>query len=119
MNKRLFLMLLSAVLFSVPAWSDCAVIDLQRDDHIISGGRSIVENLTADIDDGLLTIYCSEDTKLRVVISPAVSPQTPVIDESFDASESVTEDLSSFVSGNYVLRVYAYGYWWIGYFEID
>lgn len=119
MNKRLFLMLLSAVLFSVPAWSDCAVIDLQRDDHIISGSRSIVENLTADIDDDLLTIYCSEDTKLRVIISSAVSPQTQIVDDVFDASGSVTEDLSSLSSGSYILRVYAYGYWWIGHFEID
>lgn len=119
MNKRLFLTLLCAVLFSLPGWSDGAVIDLQRDDHITSGSRSMEENLSAEIDNGLLSIYCSEATKLRVIISSTASPLTPIIDDSFDTSDSVTEDLSSLTSGRYTLHIYAYNCWWVGYFEID
>ena len=49
------------------------------------------------------------------------STQTTVFSGTFTSSSSVVIDLEdeNLVEGTYTLRIYAFGKWWVGYFELN
>lgn len=120
MGKRLFLVLLNVVLFLVPAWSEGLTIDLKREENNLNGGgRSVLFIPVASICGGTLSVVLSEITQTCVQITVETSSQATIVNESFELSDNIIMDVSSLSSGNYHLRVYAFGCWWTGTFFVE
>ncbi len=114
-----FLLALFAV--SIPLFGTEHDIRISKDDHH-TGSRTIPENLiTASYDDEADCLYFtfSNATPSRTMVYSANDSQTALIQQSSLSGLSTTVDISSLPIGNYVLEIYAFDCWWIGYFEID
>lgn len=77
-----------------------------------SDPRSINCEVTASIDDQVVTVSFSELTASQIVVTD--SANQAVFNQTYPASYSALADLSSLPAGNYTLHIYAYGYWWYG-----
>ena len=84
------------------------------------GGRDIYAMPTATLDGTVLTLSYPLATESQVILIDQ-STQTTVYSETFAASRSVVINLAEegIEEGTYMLRVYAFGKWWWGEFEIE
>lgn len=87
-----------------------------------SGSRTIVDDIvTASYDDEADCLYFtfSNATPSRTLVYSTNDSQTALIQQSSLSGLSTTVDISSLPIGNYLVEIYAFDCWWIGYFEID
>ena len=79
--------------------------------------RSIECELTASIDDQVITVSFSDLTTSQIVVRD--SANLTVFNQTFASAFSAQADLTSLTNGIYTLYIYAMGYWWYGQFEIE
>jgi hypothetical protein len=79
--------------------------------------RSIESEVTASIDDQVVTVSFSDLTTSQIIVTDSAN-QT-VFNQTYSASYSVQADLLSIPLGNYTIYIYAYGYCWVGVFSIE
>jgi hypothetical protein len=79
--------------------------------------RSIENELTASIDDQVVTVSFSELTASQIVVTDSAN-QT-VFNQTYPAAYSAQADLSSLPAGSYTIHIYAYGAWWYGYLDLQ
>lgn len=98
-----------------------------RDIELKSGGtpepgeptdpRSITNEVTASIDDQVVTVSFSELTTSQIVVTD--SSDLTVFNQTYPAAYSAQADISSLPAGSYTIHIYAYGSWWIGVFLVE
>lgn len=95
-------------------------LSIQKEDQSSTGGRSLLVDPTATLDGTELTLSYPLPAESQVMLIDQ-STQTTVYSETFAASRSVIIDLAEedLGEGTYMLRVYAFGKWWWGEFEIE
>ena len=119
MSLKNFFSFISLVLvsFSLSANDD---IPLWQDDLPGSGEptdpRSIVNDVTASIESQVITISFNDLIASQVVVTD--SNNLTVFNQTYSASYNVQANLSTLPTGDYTLRIYAYGEWWYGYFNL-
>ena len=79
--------------------------------------RSIVSEVTASIDDQVVTVSFSELTASQIVVTD--SSDLTVFNQTYSAAYSVQANLTALPSGSYTLHVYALDSWWYGIFIIE
>lgn len=79
-------------------------------------GRSIQTEVTASIDDQVVTVSFSELTASQIVVTDAAN--MTVFNQTYAPAYSVQANLSSLPSGSYTLHIYALGSWWYGVFNL-
>ena len=82
-----------------------------------SDPRSIENEVTASIDDQVVTVSFSELTASQIVVTDSAN-QT-VFNQTYPAAYSALADLTSLAAGNYTIHIYAYGSWWYGYLVLQ
>ena len=82
-----------------------------------AGGRSIECEVTASIDDQVITVSFSDLTASQIVVKN--SANLAVFNQTYIPAYSAQADLTSLAPGCYTLHIYAMGYWWYGHFEIE
>lgn len=95
-------------------------VDLEKGEPGLNpfpGGRSETENVTASIDANVLTVLFSDLTSSQIIVTDSTN-QT-VFYQNYAQSYSAQANLSLLPDGNYTLHIYAFGWWWCGYFEIE
>lgn len=114
-------LLLCILLFSV-LFSNAAVpVIVIKQGGIPSEGdednpRSIECEVTASIDEQVITVSFSELTASQIVVRD--SANLTVFDQTYASAYSVQADLSSLTLGHYTIYIYAYGEWWYGFFSL-
>ncbi len=95
-------------------------LSIQKEDQSSTGGRSLQVDPTATLDGTEFTLSYPLPTESQVMLIDQ-STQTTVYSETFAASRSVIIDLAEegLGEGTYMLRIYAFGKWWWGEFEIE
>lgn len=122
MNSKKFFILLFAAIFSSRLFAAENEVALRVKSGHETGSRSIPEKLiTASYDDeaGYLYFTFSNATPSRTLVYSTNDSQTALIQQSSLSGLSTTVDISSLPIGNYLVEIYAFDCWWIGYFEID
>lgn len=79
--------------------------------------RSIECEVTASIDDQVVTVSFSELTASQIVVKN--SANLTVFNQTYIPAYSAQADLTSLAPGGYTLHIYAMGDWWYGHFEIE
>ena len=79
--------------------------------------RSIEGEVTASIDDQVVTVSFCELTASQIVVTD--SSDLTVFNQTYSAAYSVQANLTTLPSGSYTLHVYALGSWWYGIFIIE
>ena len=79
--------------------------------------RSIECEVTASIDDQVVTVSFSELTASQIVVKN--SANLTVFNQTYIPAYSAQADLTSLAPGSYTLHIYAMGDWWYGHFEIE
>ena len=82
------------------------------------GGRSLDVSPTAFIESQYITVNYPLSTVSEVVIRDA-DTGVVVYSAPYDATRQVVINLSSLPEGTYELRLYAFGKWWWGEFELE
>ena len=121
MKAKHILHLILAAAFSLPSFANTP-IPLKKEPGPTTGSRTIVENtVTANLDEdnNSLLLEFSEVAEYCIVISSAYHGDSLLIQQSNYPEYATQIDLSSLTTGSYVVEIYAYGRWWIGYFVID
>lgn len=118
MKKSLILLLVSLMTANVFAID--GEIKLRKDDspNDKPGSERTLENVTACLSDGQLSVTFSETTASYVEVS-TIDACTVIYNNTYSPDTFVTADLSILQSGEYVLSIYALGYWWTGVFEVE
>lgn len=82
--------------------------------------RFVIEMPTAILNGSVLTIDFSEPTASQVIISDQ-NTNAVVYSDSFSSTLQIIIDLEdeNIDEGNYELRIYAFGKWWIGEIELE
>ena len=117
--KKLFFILTSALLLIpefINAGNPIIIIregDTPPDEQ--NNPRSI-GIVTASIEDCIISIFCSSQTESRIVVTD--TNDSIVFDNSYESNYYFEANLSSLISGRYVLNIFAYGMWWVGEFEL-
>lgn len=78
--------------------------------------RSIECEVTASIDDQVITVSFSELTASQIVVRD--SANLTVFDQTYASAYSAQADLTSLTLGLYTIYIYAYGEWWYGFFSL-
>jgi len=78
--------------------------------------RSIVIEVTASIDDQVVTVSFDEMTSSQIVVTDSFNMQ--VFNQTYAQAYSVQANLSTLPSGNYTLYIFALGDWWYGSFNL-
>ena len=98
-------------------------IDLVKDapppSQDLQPSRSTDYTVSASKEAGLLFVDFSCYADFAVQISSSESDASLLEFESLRPCNHEVIDISSLQTGSYILRIYAFGEWWIGYFEID
>lgn len=95
-------------------------IPLVKNDPLIDpedDPRSIVSEVTATIDDQVVTVSFSELTASQIVVTD--SADQTVFNQTYPAAYSALADLTSLAAGSYIIHIYAYGSWWYGYLVLQ
>ena len=82
------------------------------------GGRSLDASPTAFIEDQYITVFYPLSTVSQVIIRDDETGAV-VYSAPYDATRQVVVNLSSLPEGTYELRLYAFGKWWWGEFELE
>lgn len=112
-------MLLSAII-SLPLAAEEEIRLTMKVGNETGGARTgFNETIYASINEGVLTVSFSSQTTSRINIYSSDDSETMLYSNYYRSADSVQTDLSSLSIGSYVVEIYAYGKWWIGYFVID
>lgn len=111
-------LLLAAVVLSIPLFANEHDIFLRKKPGHETGSRTEVI-VTASIDEQLLTVSFSNATASSIVVYDATDHDAALFSQNYSPAYSAQADLTSLPAGDYVVEIYAFGYWWIGYFEIE
>lgn len=119
MKKGLLLLLVSMYALFTNAVSPIIIV---KNGGVPSEGdqtdpRFIECEVTASIDDQVVTVSFSELTASQIVVKD--SANLTVFNQAYASAFSAQADLTSLASGYYTLYIYAMGNWWYGYFEIE
>ena len=79
--------------------------------------RSIECEVTASLDDQVITVSFCELTESQIVVKN--STNQIVYNQNYIPAYSVQANLVSLPTGIYTLFIYAMDDWWYGYFEIE
>lgn len=119
-KTHIFLLLLSAIISLPLSAGDNEVILTMKVENETGGARTGFNGtINASIDEGVLTVSFSSQTSSRITIYSSDNSETMLYSNYYTSADSVQADLSSLTTGSYVVEIYAYGRWWIGYFVID
>ncbi len=114
-------LLLCILLFSV-LFSNAAVpVIVIKQGGIPSEGdednpRSIECEVTASIDDQVITVSFSELTASQILVRD--SANLTVFNQTYASAYSAQADLTSLTLGHYTIYIYAHGKWWYGFFSL-
>ena len=115
----LFLLLLISMAVSATAQKPLTLIELIREESdTIPKTRTGVLEPAAYIYDQCVTISYPMPTVSQVVIRDA-DTDAVVYSAPYGATRQVIVDLSTLPEGTYELRLYAFGKWWWGEFELE
>lgn len=119
MKAKQLLSLMSLALFTISLGANDD-IPLRQDDLPGLGDptnpRSVVTEVTASIDDHVITVSFEEMTASQIVVTNSSDIQ--VFNQTYSPAFSVQANLSTLPSGSYTLHIYALGYWWYGYLDL-
>lgn len=116
MSKRVFLSLLTALLFSLPLFGEEHEIQLRKK-GTYTGSRS-ESTVNASIEEQMLTVLYSDVTASSLVVYEATNPDAMLFNQNYAPAYSAQANLSYLPSGDYVVEIYAFDEWWIGSFII-
>lgn len=115
MKKKNILLLLLAVIVTLPVIGSKNEIQVRKKGTHTGSRTEVIVN--ASIEDQMLTVSFSDVTASSIVVYDATD--TVVFSQNYAPAYSAQADLTSLPAGDYVVEIYAFGYWWIGYFEIE
>lgn len=116
--KKLFFVLISALLLTpefINAGTPIIIIGGNIPPDEQNNPRSI-GIVSASIEDCIITVSCSSQTESRIVVTD--TNDSIVFDNSYESDYYFEANLSTLISGRYVLNIFAYGMWWVGEFEL-
>ena len=115
----LFLLLLISMAVSATAQKPLTLIELiDEETDTVPNGRSVIVEPVAYVGGQCVTISYPMPTVSQVVIRDADTGAV-VYSAPYDATRQVVINLSSLPEGTYELRLYAFGKWWWGEFELE
>lgn len=117
MRKKNIILLILAVVFTLPVFAH-SQISLRKQSGHQTGSRT-EQVVSASIDEQVLTVSFTDVTASSIVVYDATDPDTVLFSQNYAPAYSAQADLTSLPAGDYVVEIYAFGYWWIGYFEIE
>lgn len=117
MRKKNIILLILAVVFTLPVFAH-SQISLRKQSGHQTGSRT-EQVVSASIDEQVLTVSFTDVTASSIVVYDATDPDTVLFSQNYAPAYSAQADLISLPAGDYVVEIYAFGYWWIGYFEIE
>ena len=117
MRKKNIILLILAVVFTLPVFAH-SQISLRKQSVHQTGSRT-EQVVSASIDEQVLTVSFTDVTASSIVVYDATDPDTVLFSQNYAPAYSAQADLTSLPAGDYVVEIYAFGYWWIGYFEIE
>jgi|LSQX01.1.fsa_nt_gb hypothetical protein len=117
MFKKCILSLLLAIV-SVPLFAAENEIILRITTGHESGSRTS-GSVYASIDEQVITVSFSDVVSSSIVVYDTTESENLLYSRTFEPDSRVQADLTTLDTGEYIIEIYAYGYWWIGYFEID
>lgn len=117
MRKKSIILLIMAAVLTLPLFASTPV-SLKKKPGPNTGSRS-EDVVTASIDEQLLTVSFSNATASSIVVYDATDHDAALFSQNYSPAYSAQADLTSLPAGDYVVEIYAFGYWWIGYFEIE
>lgn len=117
MRKKNIILLILAVVFTLPVFAH-SQISLRKQSGHQTGSRT-EQVVSASIDEQVLTVSFTDVTASSIVVYDATDPDTVLFSQNYTPAYSAQADLTSLPAGDYVVEIYAFGYWWIGYFEIE
>jgi len=117
-KKQILLLLLSAII-SLPLAAEDEIKLRVKTGNETGARTGFNGTINASIDEGVLTVSFSSQTSSRITIYSSDNSETMLYSNYYTSADSVQADLSSLTTGSYVVEIYAYGRWWIGYFVID
>lgn len=118
MFKKCFLSLLLSAIVSVPLFAAENEIILRITTGHETGSRS-GGSVFASIDEQVITVSFTDVTESSIVVYDVTNPDTVLFSQNYAPAYRAQADLTSLPAGEYVVEIYAFGYWWIGYFEIE
>lgn len=116
--KKLFFVLTSALLL-IPEFINAGTPIIIREGDTPPDEQNNPRSIgivTASIEDCIISIFCSSQTESRIVVTD--TNDSIVFDNSYESNYYFEANLSSLISGRYVLNIFAYGMWWVGEFEL-
>ena len=115
----LFLLLLISMAVSATAQKPLTLIELiDEETDTVPNGRSVIVEPVAYVGGQCVTISYPMPTVYQVVIRDA-DTDAVVHSAPYGATRQVVVNLSSLPEGTYELRLYAFGKWWWGEFELE
>ena len=117
MRKKNIILLILAVVFTLPVFAH-SQISLRKQSGHQTGSRT-EQVVSASIDEQVLTVSFTDVTASSIVVYDATDPDTVLFSQNYAPAYSAQANLTSLPAGDYVVEIYAFGYWWIGYFEIE
>lgn len=117
-KKQILLLLLSAII-SLPLAAEEEIRLTMKVGNETGARTGFNGTIYASINEGVLTVSFSSQTTSRINIYSSDDSETMLYSNYYRSADSVQTDLSSLSTGSYVVEIYAYGKWWIGYFDID
>ena len=117
MRKKNIILLILAVVFTLPVFAHSQISLRKQSGHQTGSRREQV--VSASIDEQVLTVSFTDVTASSIVVYDATDPDTVRFSQNYAPAYSAQADLTSLPAGDYVVEIYAFGYWWIGYFEIE
>jgi hypothetical protein len=120
MNKKNIVLMLAAAIISLPLFASGQDIYVRIKPGQGTGSRTIiVDTVTASIDGQVLTALFSDVTASSILVYEESNPDTVLFSQNYTPAYSAQADLTSLPAGNYVVEIYAFGVWWLGYFDIE
>ncbi|MBO6077394.1 MAG: DUF3244 domain-containing protein [Bacteroidaceae bacterium] len=117
--KKVFLFLFTLIVGQCVAYAENNIHLVQHAPPVIDPDdepRSIVIEVTASIDDQVITVSFGEMTASQIVVTNSSDLQ--VFNQTYSPAFSVQANLSTLPSGSYTIHIYASGCWWYGYFDL-
>lgn len=117
--KRLFTLLLFSAIISLPLVAEDEIIINIKSESDTNARTGANHAIYASLNEQILTVSFSNQISSRITVYSSDDSETILYSNYYTSADSVQADLSSLSSGSYVVEIYAYGKWWIGYFAID
>lgn len=118
MRKKNIFLLILAVVFTLPVFAH-SQISLRKQSGHQTGSRTTEQVVSASINEQVLLVSFTDVTESSIVVYDVTNPDTVLFSQNYAPAYRAQADLTSLPAGEYVVEIYAFGYWWIGYFEIE